>query len=106
MSARPEAVAEPRLAIARLVWLNTGESFFSGAFNMANRKKIGLVGAGNIGGTLAHLAALKGLGDVVLFDVVEGLPQGKALDISQSLAVEKIDAKVIGTNDYADLKGA
>lgn len=73
---------------------------------MAVRKKIGLVGAGNIGGTLAHLAALKELGDVVLFDVVEGLPQGKALDISQSLAVEKLDASVKGTNDYADLAGA
>lgn len=73
---------------------------------MAQRKKIGLVGAGNIGGTLAHLAALKGLGDVVLFDVVEGLPQGKALDISQSLAVEAIDANVKGTNSYEDLKGA
>ncbi len=73
---------------------------------MATRKKIGLVGAGNIGGTLAHLAALKELGDVVLFDVVEGLPQGKALDISQSLAVEKLDASVKGTNNYADLAGA
>ena len=47
------------------------------------RKKIALIGAGNIGGTLAHLAALKGLGDIVLFDVVEGVPQGKALDLSQ-----------------------
>jgi malate dehydrogenase len=73
---------------------------------MATRKKIGLVGAGNIGGTLAHLAAIKELGDVVLFDVVEGLPQGKALDISQSLAVEKLDASVKGTNDYKDLEGA
>ena len=73
---------------------------------MATRKKIGLVGAGNIGGTLAHLAAIKELGDVVLFDVVEGLPQGKALDISQSLAVEKVDARVKGTNDYADLAGS
>ena len=73
---------------------------------MATRKKIGLVGAGNIGGTLAHLAALKELGDVVLFDVVEGLPQGKALDISQSLAVEKLDASVKGTNSYEDLKGS
>ncbi len=73
---------------------------------MQNRKKIGLVGAGNIGGTLAHLAALKELGDVVLFDVVEGLPQGKALDISQSLAVEKCDARVTGTNSYEDLKGS
>lgn len=73
---------------------------------MATRKKIGLVGAGNIGGTLAHLAALKELGDVVLFDVVEGLPQGKALDISQSLAVEKLDASVKGTNSYEDLRGS
>jgi malate dehydrogenase len=73
---------------------------------MAIRKKIGLVGAGNIGGTLAHLAALKELGDVVLFDVVEGLPQGKALDIAQSLAVEKLDSKIKGTNDYADLAGS
>jgi len=73
---------------------------------MATRKKIGLVGAGNIGGTLAHLAALKELGDAVLFDVVEGLPQGKALDISQSLAVEKLDASVKGTNNYADLVGS
>lgn len=72
---------------------------------MASRKKIGLVGAGNIGGTLAHLAANKELGDVVVFDVVEGLPQGKALDISQACAVEKVDASVKGTNDYKDLEG-
>ncbi len=73
---------------------------------MAQRKKIGLVGAGNIGGTLAHLAANKELGDVVLFDVVEGLPQGKALDIAQACAVEKVDASIKGTNDYKDLEGA
>ena len=73
---------------------------------MHTRKKIGLVGAGNIGGTLAHLAANKELGDVVLFDVVEGLPQGKALDISQACAVERVDAHVMGTNSYEDLKGA
>lgn len=73
---------------------------------MSARKKIGLVGAGNIGGTLAHLAALKELGDVVLFDVVEGLPQGKALDIAQSCAVERVDASVKGTNSYEDLKGS
>ncbi len=70
------------------------------------RKKIALVGAGNIGGTLAHLAALKGLGDIVLFDVVEGVPQGKALDLSQCGPVEGFDAKITGTNDYADLAGA
>jgi len=73
---------------------------------MANRKKIALVGAGMIGGTLAHLAALKELGDVVLFDIAEGLPQGKALDIAQACAIEKVDATLKGTNDYADLKGA
>lgn len=73
---------------------------------MAQRKKIALIGAGNIGGTLAHLAALKELGDVVLFDIAEGLPQGKALDIAQSCAVERVDATLKGTNDYADIKGA
>ena len=73
---------------------------------MATRKKIGLVGAGNIGGTLAHLAANKQLGDVVLFDVVEGLPQGKALDIAQACAVEGVDVNIKGTNDYKDLEGA
>jgi len=70
------------------------------------RNKIALVGAGNIGGTLAHLAALKGLGDIVLFDVVEGIPQGKALDLSQCGPVEGFDAKITGTNDYADIAGA
>ncbi|TZG25194.1 malate dehydrogenase [Sphingomonas montanisoli] len=70
------------------------------------RTKIALIGAGNIGGTLAHLAALKGLGDIVLFDVVEGVPQGKALDLSQCGPVEGFDSKIIGTNDYADIKGA
>jgi len=71
-----------------------------------SRKKIALIGAGNIGGTLAHLAALKGLGDIVLFDVVEGVPQGKALDLSQCGPVESFDAKITGTNDYADIRGA
>ncbi len=70
------------------------------------RKKIALIGAGNIGGTLAHLAALKGLGDIVLFDVVEGVPQGKALDLSQCAPVEGFDAKITGSNDYADIAGA
>ncbi|WP_423140592.1 malate dehydrogenase [Parablastomonas sp. CN1-191] len=70
------------------------------------RRKIALIGAGNIGGTLAHLAALKGLGDIVLFDVVEGVPQGKALDLSQCGPVEGFDAKITGTNDYADIAGA
>ena len=70
------------------------------------RKKIALIGAGNIGGTLAHLAAMKELGDVVLFDVVEGVPQGKALDLSQCGPVEGFDSKITGTNDYADIAGA
>ena len=70
------------------------------------RKKIALIGAGNIGGTLAHLAALKNLGDVVLFDVVEGVPQGKALDLSQCGPVEGFSGKITGTNDYADIAGA
>ncbi|EJL28575.1 malate dehydrogenase [Novosphingobium sp. AP12] len=70
------------------------------------RKKIALIGAGNIGGTLAHLAAQKELGDIVLFDVAEGLPQGKALDLSQCGPVEGFDAAITGTNDYADIAGA
>ncbi|WP_129794037.1 malate dehydrogenase [Sphingosinicella sp. CPCC 101087] len=70
------------------------------------RKKIALIGAGNIGGTLAHLAASKELGDVVLFDVVEGVPQGKALDLAQCGPVEGFDAALKGSNDYADIKGA
>ena len=73
---------------------------------MATRKKIALIGAGMIGGTLAHLAGLKSLGDVVLFDIAEGLPQGKALDISQSSAVDGFDANIKGTNDYKDIEGA
>jgi malate dehydrogenase len=70
------------------------------------RKKIALVGAGQIGGTLALLAGLKDLGDVVLFDVVEGVPQGKALDIAQAAPVEGFDASYVGTNTYDALKGA
>ena len=70
------------------------------------RKKIALIGAGNIGGTLAHLAAQGELGDVVLFDITEGLPQGKALDLSQCGPVQGFDATITGTNDYADIAGA
>ena len=70
------------------------------------RNKIALVGAGQIGGTLALLAGLKDLGDVVLFDVVEGVPQGKALDIAQAAPVEGFDATYVGTNTYDALKGA
>ena len=70
------------------------------------RPKIALIGAGQIGGTLAHLLALKELGDVVLFDIAEGTPQGKSLDIAQSGPVEGFDASLAGTNAYEDLKGA
>src|SRR5476649_3096513 len=70
------------------------------------RKKIALVGAGNIGGTLALLIGLKELGDVVLFDVVDGVPQGKCLDIAQGSTIEAYDARFIGSNDYAAIAGA
>ena len=70
------------------------------------RNKIALIGAGNIGGTLALLAGMKQLGDVVLFDVVDGMPQGKALDIAEASPVERFDASVTGANDYAALAGA
>ena len=70
------------------------------------RNKIALVGAGQIGGTLALLAGLKDLGDVVLFDVVEGVPQGKALDLAEASPVEGFDATYVGTNTYDALKGA
>ncbi|WP_137152966.1 malate dehydrogenase [Devosia sp. FKR38] len=70
------------------------------------RKKIALIGSGQIGGTLAHLAALKDLGDIVLFDIVDGVPQGKALDLSQSAPVEGYNASITGTSKYEDLKDA
>ncbi|MGC1496878.1 MAG: malate dehydrogenase [Sulfitobacter sp.] len=70
------------------------------------RAKIALIGAGNIGGTLAHLAAVKELGDVVMFDIADGLPQGKALDIAESGPSEGFDAAMSGTSDYADIAGA
>ena len=70
------------------------------------RNKIALIGAGNIGGTLALLAGLKELGDIVLFDIAEGIPQGKALDIAEAAPIEGFDAHVTGANDYAALSGA
>ena len=70
------------------------------------RNKIALVGAGNIGGTLALLAGLKELGDVILFDIVDGIPQGKALDIAEASPVEGFDASVLGANDYSEIAGA
>ena len=70
------------------------------------KKKITLIGAGQIGGTLAHLIALKKLGDVVLFDVAEGLAKGKALDIAQSSPIEEFDISIRGTNNYEDTKNS
>ena len=70
------------------------------------RNKIALIGSGNIGGTLAHLAGIKELGDIVLFDIVEGIPQGKALDIAESSPVEGFDCAVSGANDYAEIAGS
>jgi malate dehydrogenase len=70
------------------------------------RKKIALIGAGMIGGTLAHLIGLKELGDVILFDIVEGVPGGKGLDISQAGAIESFDAKIKPANAYAEIEGA
>jgi len=70
------------------------------------RRKIALIGAGMIGGTLAHLAAMRELGDIVLFDIAEGIPEGKALDIAQAAPIDGFDAKLKGTSDYADIAGA
>jgi malate dehydrogenase len=70
------------------------------------RNKIALVGAGQVGGTIAHLAGLKELGDIVLLDIVEGVPQGKALDIAEGAPIEGYDAVIRGSNDYAAMAGA
>src|SRR5438045_2690325 len=70
------------------------------------RKKIALIGAGMIGGTLAHLAAMRELGDIVLFDIMEGIPEGKALDIAQAGPIDDFDTTLKGTSDYADINGA
>jgi malate dehydrogenase len=70
------------------------------------RQRIALIGAGQIGGTLAHLVGLKELGDVVLFDIAEGIPQGKALDLVQSSPVDGFDAQMVGTNSYDTIEGA
>ncbi|HML14460.1 MAG TPA: malate dehydrogenase [Xanthobacteraceae bacterium] len=70
------------------------------------RHRIALIGAGQIGGTLAHLIGLKELGDVVLFDIMEGIPQGKALDLVESSPIEGFDAKLAGANSYEEIQGA
>src|SRR5687768_659559 len=70
------------------------------------RRKIALVGAGQVGGTLALLAGIKQLGDIVLVDIAEGVPQGKALDIAEAAPVEGFDAHCVGSNDYSAMAGA
>ena len=70
------------------------------------RKKIALIGAGNIGGTLAHLIGLKELGDIVLVDIADGIPQGKALDLAQSSSIESFNANIKGSSNYKDIKNA
>ena len=70
------------------------------------RAKIALIGSGQIGGTLAHLAGMKELGDIVLFDITDGIPQGKALDISESAPVDGFDSKLKGANHYREIKNA
>jgi malate dehydrogenase len=70
------------------------------------RKKISLIGAGQIGGTLAHLIGLKELADIVLFDVVSGIAKGKALDIAQSSSIDGFEVKLIGTDQYEDIKSS
>ena len=73
---------------------------------MIKRPKIALVGGGNIGGTLAHIASREALGDVVLFDLSGGKAKGKALDIAQSATIDNSDCSIIGTDDYKDITGA
>src|SRR6201998_2318660 len=75
-------------------------------FSAMARNKIALIGAGQIGGTLAHLVGLKELGDVILFDIAEGIPQGKALDLVESSSIEGFDAKLVGANSYDAIQGA
>ena len=70
------------------------------------KKKISLIGAGQIGGTLAHLIGLKELGDIFLFDVALGIAKGKALDIAQSSSIDGFDVKLIGTDQYDDIKSS
>jgi malate dehydrogenase len=70
------------------------------------RTKIALIGAGQIGGTLALLAGLKELGDIVLFDIADGIPQGKALDLVEAAPIEGFNANLIGSSDYSAIEGA
>tara|TARA_B100000886_G_scaffold340366_1_gene309468 strand:- start:3386 stop:4411 length:1026 start_codon:yes stop_codon:yes gene_type:complete len=90
--------------------IDYGSEIINSRFNSEGlpmaRNKIALIGAGNIGGTLAHLAGLKELGDIVLFDIVKGVSSGKALDLVQSSPVENFDTKMRGTSAYSAIKGA
>ena len=70
------------------------------------RNKIALIGSGQIGGTLAHLAGLKELGDIVLFDIADGIPQGKALDIAESSPISSFDSNIVGTSSYEEISNA
>ncbi len=88
--------------LRQVLKLRNEEYFQTRGVAMA-RKKLALIGSGQIGGTLAHLAGLKELGDIVLFDIVDGIPQGKALDIAESAPVSGFDIRVAGTGSYADI---
>ena len=87
-------------------WNKTGSRICNANYEIKMKKKISLIGAGQIGGTLAHLIGLKELGDVVLFDIASGIAKGKALDIAQSSSVDGFDVKLIGTDQYEDIKSS
>ena len=88
-------------------WINTRSWFYNANIELNYmRKKISLIGAGQIGGTLAHLISIKELADVVLFDVIEGVAKGKALDIAQSTSVDGFNINLIGTSSYEDIKNS
>ena len=87
-------------------WNKIGSRICNANYEIKMKKKISLIGAGQIGGTLAHLIGLKELGDVVLFDIASGMAKGKALDIAQSSSVDGFDVKLIGTDQYDDIKSS
>ena len=87
-------------------WNKIGSRICNANYEIKMKKKISLIGAGQIGGTLAHLIGLKELGDVVLFDIASGIAKGKALDIAQSSSIDGFDIKLIGTDQYDDIKSS
>src|SRR6476646_1885767 len=99
-------MAAPKGSMSSLAAHRPTRRLESEGFSHMARPKIALIGAGQIGGTLAHLVGLKELGDVVLFDIAEGIPQGKALDIAQSSPVDGYDIRFSGVNTYEALEGA